>query len=435
MKKNFLSLKIIYPFYIFFLCTILSPLLMAIENEITLIAPTDKIIIYEDKIYVAGLIVGKPGPEIIYCNHEKIEIKDKKILQQVPLSIGKNIIAIEYLQKDQTKINVYRRLLRLVSFPDLLKYDWAKKSIEELATIGVITPYKNGKYQPEKGVERAELAATLVKIKKIPLPNITDEFCWDVSLNYWGAPYIAAALDKGLITLYPDQTFRPTHLLIKGEALEILLAFSGISVESQETVTVAPYEDVPLEHTYAKVIGIAKTKGLIRENKKGNPNDIFTRADLAYALAKLPELTAKIDDLYDWDHYVLPTQSQFEIFKGNPKLESVIITPNYIPSDLKTIGKIYLKISHPNGKNKITKVCLSAKSLGWPENSQVFFYDDGKSYQDKVKDDGIYTTQIIIFKSITPGIVKVPITIEDSYGHKLQTEIVLNIVSNINGTY
>lgn len=432
MKK--ILIKISTSYVLIFSCfyIVLPPLLLA--EEVTLISPIDKVIVYEDKVYIAGLISGKPGPEIVYCNNEKIMVKDKKILHQVPLSYGKNIITIEYQQKDQTKSNIYRRLLRLISFPDIsAKNDWAKRSIEELATLGVITPYQNGKYQPDKGVERAELAATLVKIRRIPLPNMTDEFCADVSLNYWGTPYIAAALDKGLITLYPDQTFKPTHLLTKAEALGILLAFAGIA--EPQTITSAPYEDVPIQDLQVKVMTATKRQGLLRESKKGNPNDIFTRAELAYALSKLPELIIKIDDLYDWDHYVLPTQSHMEASDGKPKLESIVITPNFMPSDLKTVGKIYLKISHPNGFTKITKVSLAAKALGWPENSQIFFYDDGKSYQDKIKNDGIYTTKIVIFNTVNPGLIKVPITIEDSYHHKVETELILNVVSNLNGTY
>ena len=74
-----------------------------------------------------------------------------------------------------------------------------------------------------------------------------------------------AVLNKlGIITGYPDGSFKPTGSLTRGAAAKIIVSMMiGADAASALTVATAPYKDVPVTNTFAAVISYCKTKGYI----------------------------------------------------------------------------------------------------------------------------------------------------------------------------
>lgn len=391
-----------------------------IHGDILILSPEDKHITYEKKLRIAGIILNKKI-KTIYCNNEKIPIYNQKFLKTIPLNLGKNFIQIEYQQDTNPKQTIVRRVLYLSTFTDIRTHDGTKRNIEELTTLGILNAYSNGQFNPQKMVERAELAATLSKIRHKNLPDVTSNMTEDVPAQFWAAPYIKSAIEDGYMSVSSDQLFKPYQFITKAETRIILSKFNN---------------------TPDKEVFPTNQPNTVRSSIVPNPNDLLTRSELAVMLSKLPIISAQIDDLYHWDQYqISPASYQMgytptaSISVNRPKIDAITFSPPMLPADSKTMGKIFVTVSHSDGLDKIVRVAIPAKYFGWGENSQIFLYDDGKSYGDLKKNDGIFSADFLILETISPGQIQFPVTVEDINGQTVSQNIKLKVVSNINGLY
>jgi murein DD-endopeptidase MepM/ murein hydrolase activator NlpD len=70
---------------------------------------------------------------------------------------------------------------------------WAKSYIEKVSTYDAISGYPDGTFKPDNKIKRIEFIAIIVNSQGIDTRN-------KVNGEYWGQPYIEAALKSGLIT-------------------------------------------------------------------------------------------------------------------------------------------------------------------------------------------------------------------------------------------
>lgn len=107
-----------------------------------------------------------------------------------------------------------------ISYSDLSGGFWAAKQIAENAQQGWMTGYPNGTFRPEAPVTRAEMAAALVKLMNVPTTTQGSGFI-DVS-GSWAAGAIASAEKAGIVSGYPDGTFRPNQYVTRAEAVTMI---------------------------------------------------------------------------------------------------------------------------------------------------------------------------------------------------------------------
>lgn len=452
MRKQLAIIWILLSF-----CTIQT---LWAETQIELITPEENAVVEEKTLRVTGVITDTQGTAIS-INGQTFEITKNRFSAKLPLNVGKNRITLVYLDANGQAVTLSRNVLYKLSFSDVPVFYWARHEIQDLATLGVLTPYYNGTFQPEKGVERSELAATLIKITGKPLPKVTDDLFPDVPAAYWGAPYIKLALEAGYVTDYPDHTFKPTQSVTRAEAIAIVLRFAGIA-ESKEVLK-NPFEDVPANHWAAKAINKAKEIGMIQDSGAFKPGELLDRAGLAFMLSKIPTLSARIEDLVDWSTYAaLPPKPAAPVAKSipvkpnpakpivqtppptlpppapvvyKPHIESISVDPKLVPADGKMVAHIYVRISHDKNLSKIRRVSMGCETIGWGAGSQMYLYDDGKNNDDQIANDGIYTGRFSIPTTVKPGVIRIPIKVSDAYKNKIESQYVLSVVSNINGMY
>ncbi len=94
--------------------------------------------------------------------------------------------------------------------PDILN---SFDAIHSLRKGGFVVGVGNNEYKPFDTVTRAQKAVFITRAKygahyKPPTPNNLPP---DVTVDYWGASWIGAALDAKLMDLYQDGNFYPRN--------------------------------------------------------------------------------------------------------------------------------------------------------------------------------------------------------------------------------
>lgn len=122
------------------------------------------------------------------------------------------------------------------SFTDVAKDFHQYEAINWLQQQGVVQGYKDGSFQPEKPVNRAEFLKMLYETKGMEGFEIDLPFP-DVRNNAWYIKYVKEAYFTGIVEGYPDGTFRPESQINLAEALKIVTAaFLDIDELSKKTV-------------------------------------------------------------------------------------------------------------------------------------------------------------------------------------------------------
>lgn len=106
-----------------------------------------------------------------------------------------------------------------------------------------------------------------------------------------------AVLNKvGVITGYPDGSFKPTGALTRGAAAKIIVSLMiGSDAASSLTVSAAPYKDVATTNTFAAVISYCKTAGYINGYSDGTFRPTASLTGFAFAKMLLGALGYKGD--------------------------------------------------------------------------------------------------------------------------------------------
>ncbi|MFY9295279.1 MAG: S-layer homology domain-containing protein [Caldicoprobacterales bacterium] len=104
-------------------------------------------------------------------------------------------------------------------FTDIGGYRWSNRAISTLYVGGVISGYPDGTFRPSAPITRAEFATIASKFDKLELTNaskFTDIF------GHWAEKYITSSEIKGWIKGYPDLTFKPEQYITRAEAVTLI---------------------------------------------------------------------------------------------------------------------------------------------------------------------------------------------------------------------
>lgn len=112
----------------------------------------------------------------------------------------------------------------------------------------------------------------------------------DVPAGYWASPAIDAMLAANVIQGFPDGTFQPAGSLTRAEFTKMLVLTVGLPVGSGET----SFADVPAGAWFAPYVAAAVQAGIVDGTSATtfDPNGIVTREQMAVMLARAMHLTA-----------------------------------------------------------------------------------------------------------------------------------------------
>ena len=118
---------------------------------------------------------------------------------------------------------------------------------------GIMIGDVSGTFRPDAFITRAEAAAVLLRMLKVaPFHNLTASSFKDVPATHWALGYIESMQKYGLITGYPDGTYKPDAHILRSEFTAIADRALGREISKSSQVTGLGgdirWPDVPVSH-------------------------------------------------------------------------------------------------------------------------------------------------------------------------------------------
>lgn len=177
-------------------------------------------------------------------------------------------------------------------FDDLDSVEWAREPICKLAEMGVLRGKEYRLFYPNDNIMREEFVKMLTVAYKLNIENKTDKFT-DVNADDWFMPYVAAALENGIVNGVSDDMFGTGQNITRQDLA--VMAYNAVLKNGVEfnTEGVQKFSDDDKISDYAKTAVYAlKSQNIVNgiDGKNFAPQDTATRAEAAkilYALISL----------------------------------------------------------------------------------------------------------------------------------------------------
>ncbi len=167
---------------------------------------------------------------------------------------------------------------------DLAPSHWAASTINAYVSRGVMSGYPDGTFRPEASVTRAEFVKMVNNVFGYNTPGSIS--FPDVSASYWGYDDIAKGVFAGYINGDENGRFNPEDPLTREEAASIICRIKGLAPNQAPA---SQYADSGKIATWAApYVGAATQFGYMEGNGDGtfNPTKALSRAEAASVLAK-----------------------------------------------------------------------------------------------------------------------------------------------------
>lgn len=164
-----------------------------------------------------------------------------------------------------------------------IKNHWAEEVVKKMVALGIISGYPDGTFRPDASVTKAEFCKILVLALKLqPREGPMVNFADDIPA--WARPYIQTAAAKGLFQGYPDGTFGPNERITRQEMAVVLAKAVGGTSGSLVFTDTGDIADWARDY-----VGIAVQRGLLKGYPDGTfkPNGHTTRAEACMVLWRL----------------------------------------------------------------------------------------------------------------------------------------------------
>ncbi|WP_051287061.1 polysaccharide lyase family 8 super-sandwich domain-containing protein [Paenibacillus taiwanensis] len=164
---------------------------------------------------------------------------------------------------------------------------WAKAAIQKSAELGFVTGYEDGTFRPNGIITRGELAAMLARALKLERVNAAFSFADQAQTPAWAQPFIQALAKAGYISGYEDGTFRANKQMTRSELVVLIVRARGLEVHPKVTLTFGDADQIPA--WAKPYVAAAVEAGLIQGNGDGKfkPNAATTRAEAITLILRL----------------------------------------------------------------------------------------------------------------------------------------------------
>ncbi|AIY06329.1 alkaline serine proteinase [Planococcus sp. PAMC 21323] len=162
-------------------------------------------------------------------------------------------------------------------FPDLKNDVWYTLPIKKNFDRGIITGFPDGTYRPEATITRAEAVTMLGRALKLNKTNTNHHFS-DVPKDSFAAGYINSAYELGYIKGVNAREFRPNDPIKRGDMAIIMQAAFKLAGTQQ-----AGFKDVPTSMYYYDAIQAAYASNVVKgyADNTFRPKKPITRAESA----------------------------------------------------------------------------------------------------------------------------------------------------------
>lgn len=176
-----------------------------------------------------------------------------------------------------------------VSFRDLTAH-WAESDIKQAVALGIVSGYPDGTFKPDGAVTRAEFAVMLIHALR-PQEKQSNSgpltFTDLEQIGEWALNAVAQAVQAGIISGYEDGTFRPDARITRSEMAKMIANALKLEDKSVELTEFADDTAIP---DWVKGAAAALSKRGIMVGREGNqfaPGGQATRAEAVKALLNM----------------------------------------------------------------------------------------------------------------------------------------------------
>ena len=141
-------------------------------------------------------------------------------------------------------------------------------------TAGYISGYPNGTFRPASSVSRAEAAAMLAKFVVVNKP--VKASVKDLPADRWYSESMKTLISAGLLSGYEDGTVRPDRTMTRAEMIALIVRMKSLASQP------AAYTDLSVGHWAYQMIGSAQAAGIVSGYPDGSfkPDQEVSRAEM-----------------------------------------------------------------------------------------------------------------------------------------------------------
>lgn len=141
-------------------------------------------------------------------------------------------------------------LSTLNAFTDLDAGSWYYPYVHDVVEQGLMNGTSTETFSPDSAVTRAMLVTILYRMEGEPAAAAAD--FTDVAAGKWYAKAVAWAAEHGIVTGYPDHTFRPDQPVTREQVAVILHRYAGFcSYDNSQRAALDGFADVQTVSGYA----------------------------------------------------------------------------------------------------------------------------------------------------------------------------------------
>ncbi|CAI6079912.1 hypothetical protein PAECIP112173_02744 [Paenibacillus sp. JJ-100] len=181
------------------------------------------------------------------------------------------------------------------SYSDTIGH-WAEEGIKQASREGIITGYPDGTFRPGNNVTRAEFSVMLMSALKSKEVGAELLFTDTTEIGAWAKKATSQAVQSGIISGYQDGTFRPNAYLTRAEMVKMVANALYVSTETHDTT---PFADAKIIPEWAKTsVALLKERGLVKGMgaNQFKPNAQTTRAEAVFLLVNMLEQNNRINN-------------------------------------------------------------------------------------------------------------------------------------------
>lgn len=226
----------------------------------------------------------------------KVIWKDKVITDsiQVDLEEGDNTIELTVQAENGTKktytLTIYREMPKptepVIAFTDIAGH-WAEDYIMRAAAKGIVSGYPDGTFKPNNPVTRAEFTVMLAGALKLEGNGSALTFTDHDQIGGWAKQAVAQAVQAGIVVGFSDGSFRPNTQITRVEMAVMVARALQLELNANALPGFADDEAIP---QWAKGAVEAIRKLGIVDGRGGNrfvPNETASRAEATVMLLRL----------------------------------------------------------------------------------------------------------------------------------------------------
>ena len=165
---------------------------------------------------------------------------------------------------------------------------WAEESIIRLNALGLVSGTGDRRFEPDRGISRAEAVALVVRALGGSEPAAGTNAYSDLDERHWAYEAIRKATAAGIVNGLPDGRFGPSLPVTRAEAAVMIGRALGLSPLRTAPV---PFIDLAPDHWAASMINRLQEEGLLSGSPGGlvRPDEQISRAEFSVLLLRAVE--------------------------------------------------------------------------------------------------------------------------------------------------